>query len=814
MAKWIMVVDDDTANLKMAGHILSRNNMRVTALKSGQALLDYIPEKGFPDLILLDIKMPEMDGFETLKRLREYEKTVRAEKTPVIFLTADEDTQTETRGFEEGVADFVRKPFHPDVLMRRIDNVMSSRSEMKSLKSEASIDKLTGFLNKGASETELSRVCTQQTGTLMMIDLDSFKLVNDLYGHDMGDKVLVGFSRIVKNAVPQGSTCGRLGGDEFVAFAKGITSDTAVAEISSKLNRDVLDMAKDLMGQDMDIPLGASIGAIYVPRHGNDYNALIKLADKSLYIVKQNGKHGYHLYSSDAFDEESEENQLPDIRTVSGILGERSIPDVALQLDKDAFAPVYRYIMRYILRNRLTACKVLFTLDPGENTSPEKFMDLVDEFGNHIRQSLRKSDILMRYRKNQYFLFLTDIREDSTGKVISHIVDTWKEKMGDALVVSNENEFVGNEFTMIYNKKKDRHVIIVDDDAINLQVAGKILSGAGIRVSALRSGKALLSYIEEKKGEPDLILMDIKMPEMDGFETLRRLRLISSSAAKIPVVFLTAYESSGAESKGLALGATIKAGWRGMPDYTDNDTGAIISGSGLAQSGLAIMADAGFMLQFNFLKFYSSRDPNVRIGVSAQNLGVSLTGFGDQVKLDDPLPTTASAGISVRFIKPIALSVDFVQPLNLMDMGTYLMPSFNTGVSVQFASFISLLAGFSLKGANPRISTGFEFEVAKIRLNLNYTLDLASSLAPVNRISLSAKLLLGDKGRSIIDAKVDEYYQLGLKYYADAKWEDAIVVWEEALKLNKRFDPAIQGIQSARYQIEMFRMIKESLMLD
>ena len=271
---------------------------------------------------------------------------------------------------------------------------------------------------------------------------------------------------------------------------------------------------------------------------------------------------------------------------------------------------------------------------------------------------------------------------------------------------------------------------------------------------------------------------------------------------------------AGYDFKGLALGATIKAGWRGMPDYTDNDTGAIISGSGLAQSGLAIMADAGFMLQFNFLKFYSSRDPNVRIGVSAQNLGVSLTGFGDQVKLDDPLPTTASAGISVRFIKPIALSVDFVQPLNLMDMGTYLMPSFNTGVSVQFASFISLLAGFSLKGANPRISTGFEFEVAKIRLNLNYTLDLASSLAPVNRISLSAKLLLGDKGRSIIDAKVDEYYQLGLKYYADAKWEDAIVVWEEALRLNKRFDPAIQGIQSARYQIEMFRMIKESLMLD
>ena len=283
----------------------------------------------------------------------------------------------------------------------------------------------------------------------------------------------------------------------------------------------------------------------------------------------------------------------------------------------------------------------------------------------------------------------------------------------------------------------------------------------------------------------------------------------SIAAFNISYNFLAGYDF-----KGLALGATIKAGWRSMPDYTDNDTGAIIPASGLAQSGLAIMADAGLMLQFNLLKFYSSRDPNVRIGISAQNLGVSITGFGNHVKLDDPLPTNITAGFSVRFIKPIAFSIDFVQPLNLMNFSSYQLPAINTGLSIQFTPYLSLLAGYSLKGANPRISTGFEFEVTKIRFNLNYTLDLTSSLAPLNRISLSAKLLLGDKGRSIIDAKVDEYYQLGLRYYADAKWEDAIVVWEEALRLNKRFDPAIQGIQSARYQIEMFRKIKESLMLD
>ena len=89
MAKWIMVVDDDTANLQMAGHILSKNNMRVTALKSGRALLDYIEKKGAPDLILLDIMMPEMDGFETLANLRQLEKNLGIPEIPVIFLTAD-----------------------------------------------------------------------------------------------------------------------------------------------------------------------------------------------------------------------------------------------------------------------------------------------------------------------------------------------------------------------------------------------------------------------------------------------------------------------------------------------------------------------------------------------------------------------------------------------------------------------------------------------------------------------------------------------------------------------------------------------------
>lgn len=271
---------------------------------------------------------------------------------------------------------------------------------------------------------------------------------------------------------------------------------------------------------------------------------------------------------------------------------------------------------------------------------------------------------------------------------------------------------------------------------------------------------------------------------------------------------------AGYDFKGFSLGGNLKTAWRGMPNYTDNNTNEVINNSGLAQSGLAFMGDLGLLLQFNFLKFYYSRDPNVRIGFSAQNLGVSLTGWGQQVVLDDPLPSLLSAGISVKFVKPVTLSLEFQQPINLQNLSTYLKPYIASGISLEFTNFLSVLGGFAIKGGNPRFSAGFEFEVAKVRFNFNYTLDFTSSFSPLNKLSLSLKLKLGDKGRSIIDKQVDEYYQQGLIYYAEADYQAAIDVWKEALKLNKRFDPAKLGIQSAQYQIDMFQLIKESLLLD
>ncbi|SDB37366.1 diguanylate cyclase (GGDEF) domain-containing protein/HDIG domain-containing protein [Ruminococcaceae bacterium FB2012] len=546
MAYWIIVVDDDTANLQMAGHILSRNNMRVTALKSGRALLDYISSKGQPDLILLDINMPGMDGFETLEKLRDWESSGGREETPVIFLTADEGTDTETHGFEAGGSDYIKKPFNPDILLRRINNIISKQNRIKSLRTEATTDKLTGFLNKSAAKAEIGKQCSSETGCLMMIDLDSFKLVNDIYGHEMGDRVLISFAKIISEAVPEGSKCARIGGDEFVSFGKGFRTEEEVAALAARLNADMIADAKQLMGEDFAIPLGASVGGVMVPDQGTDYEVLLKLADKALYNVKQNGKHGSRVYNPEDFQEEQTEiNSVEaDLMTLSTIIGERNIPNSALWLDKEIFSSVYRYIMRYIVRNQRKACKVLFTLSGSEDINGEMMEELCSEFGEHIKNCLRKSDILMRNKHNQYFVLLADVHEASVGTVVGNILTSWKHEHGSDLTADYVTEFVGGRSRESTREPK----IVIADSGDGTESITNLLEGAGFSTVLTDSEAALLRHIEGHI--PDLILLG---PGAGGCEALKKLKALGGEAADVPVIIaLDAEDSAG---KALSLGA-------------------------------------------------------------------------------------------------------------------------------------------------------------------------------------------------------------------------------------------------------------------
>ncbi len=133
MSDWVIVVDDDMANLKMAGSFLSEAGFRVTALKSGKALLSYVEKNGYPDLVLLDINMPEMDGFETLQRFRQQNPK---EEVPVLFLTADENEELESKGLSLGAMDFIKKPFIADVLIIRVRHIIDLNHLQKDLEQE------------------------------------------------------------------------------------------------------------------------------------------------------------------------------------------------------------------------------------------------------------------------------------------------------------------------------------------------------------------------------------------------------------------------------------------------------------------------------------------------------------------------------------------------------------------------------------------------------------------------------------------------------------------------------------------------------
>ncbi len=550
MADWVVVVDDDSTNLKMAGSILSKHNKRVTALKSGAALLDYV-KGNVPDIILLDIMMPGMDGFETLERLRKLEREMQIEEIPVVFLTADSDKNTERRGFEMGVSDYIKKPFDPEILVRRIDNILGKQEKLLHFQEEATLDKLTGLLNKAAVNEKLTSMCKKNAGYFLMIDLDSFKLVNDLYGHEMGDKVLLSFAKTIKAALSPDSIIGRIGGDEFVAFSSELNSENDIKRITVNLNMGLVEKAKALMGRDMDIPLGASIGAMYVSGVGTEYEEIFKAADKALYRVKENGKHGYAIYSYEDFDG-ADDSQLMNLKTISMILAERNISDTALQLEKDSFIHVYRFVTRYIMRYHRNACKLLFTLAPSGDEDADVYIKNCEKFCSHVKSVLRKSDLVMQYRKNQLFIFLTDIKEEAISQVIGNIVRTWYATYGEILSVTYEAEFMESD-DLNHGDEDQPWIAVVDDDITNLKLAGHVLSKNNMRVTALKSGKALLDFLRDNR--PNLILLDVKMPEMDGFETKTQLMAMEEDVAEIPVIFLTANDDEESEKKGLALGA-------------------------------------------------------------------------------------------------------------------------------------------------------------------------------------------------------------------------------------------------------------------
>ncbi|MCR5565571.1 MAG: response regulator [Clostridiales bacterium] len=552
MADWIIVVDDDTSNLKVAGHILSKAGMRVTALKSGKLALDYVRKNGFPDLILLDVNMPEMDGFETLKFLKA--EMAPGREIPVIFLTAEDGQEQETRGLESGAMDYIKKPFDPEVLLSRVHKILDIQKQMKAFARNAETDQLTGFMNKAASEARMDRLCAEETGLLCVLDLDAFKMVNDIFGHDAGDRVLMMFSNILRKNLRKDDECGRIGGDEFIVFLRHMTNSDDLDRFARRINEEYQAGAREMMGEKMTFSAGVSVGAVAVPEYGREYPELFHMADQALYIVKKNGKHGGRLYRKPDLGKGCHNKEL-NLETITAILEERMEAPSAMWMGRDVFGSIYKYMVRYMDRYHSSAYRVLLTLKMASDVNETDRADIIVQFRRKIRNSLRNSDVMMECGDNQLFLLLPEIQEHDIDRVIGRLLRKWNEsEYPDRAEIACEYGRVhsGNAREEFGRNEREEWVVIVDDDRTNQLLAESVLKKHRLKVSTLSSGEELLELLKDQK--PDLILLDIRMPGIDGQETFRQMKRAYAEATP-PVIFLTADDSMEAETKCLELGA-------------------------------------------------------------------------------------------------------------------------------------------------------------------------------------------------------------------------------------------------------------------
>ncbi len=552
----LVLVDDDPPFLKIAASLLRDSGMEVVEISSGRGLIDFVSSGNTADLVLLDIMMPHMDGFETLEALRNLEKEKDLPELPVIMLTGDDDKASEARGFSMGIRDFVRKPFEIDVLIPRIENVLSSVKQIKKLSALTRTDALTGLINKESVTMMLEAMCMSEAGILLMVDLDSFKLVNDIYGHDCGDKILKAFAAILRSEFRSNDIIGRVGGDEFLVFLKGAANESLISKSVRRMNEKLLKDACTILGKEMNIPLGVSVGAAF--SEGNtDFDSLFKMADKALLNVKQNGKHGYRIFHSLSKSEEIARQEENSLQILKHILNERNAGNNALWLGQEDFANIYRYMLRYFARYHISAYRVLFSVIPKADAKlkGDDYVPIMELFGDIVKNSLRNSDIMMQCDKSHYLLLLPMVVEADINRVIERIINSWEEKGNANVEIKAESEPATDETANYCQEKEYVPWILVADDSIDdLKVTGAALSESGIRVTAVNSGQALLDRIDQGE-KPDLIILDVFMPKLDGFETLDRLRAKERRGEEIPVIFMSDVDDPEAEKQGLESGA-------------------------------------------------------------------------------------------------------------------------------------------------------------------------------------------------------------------------------------------------------------------
>ncbi|NDY96778.1 diguanylate cyclase [Wenzhouxiangella limi] len=284
----ILLVDDLPANIYTLSRALAEDYQILIATSGADAL--QTAEQQQPDLILLDVMMPEMDGLEALRRLR---RSDWGRQIPVILVTADDRTQTQVDGLDLGADDFIAKPVVVPVVQARVRNVLERQCLQRELIRLATQDALTDLLNRRCffdkGEEELRRVGRYQHACgLIMLDLDHFKAINDQYGHAIGDLALQAFSRILTAIVRAGDLAGRIGGEEFGVLLPH-TDESGTRVLAERIRLAVSRCAIPVEGGS-NVVLTTSAGVTQLLASDSRFEKALQRADAALYNAKAEGR--------------------------------------------------------------------------------------------------------------------------------------------------------------------------------------------------------------------------------------------------------------------------------------------------------------------------------------------------------------------------------------------------------------------------------------------------------------------------------------------------------------------------------------------
>ncbi len=289
----ILIVDDNRQNIEILMELFKQDH-RVTAAINGERALKIAASDSPPDIILLDIIMPEMDGYEICTILK---NDPRTQSIPVLFVTAVSEVMDEAKGFSLGAVDYITKPFHPPMVKARVEIHLSLMRQQKLLERYAFIDALTEIPNRRRFDEimalEWSRARrSNQPLSLLFLDIDHFKEYNDTYGHGMGDTVLRKLARTMERSLRRaGDFIARYGGEEF-GILLPYTDTKKAAETIQSINAGIRELAIVHASSPVNPLVTVSTGVVTLMPGcpGISKEAFFNLVDKTLYKAKKNGR--------------------------------------------------------------------------------------------------------------------------------------------------------------------------------------------------------------------------------------------------------------------------------------------------------------------------------------------------------------------------------------------------------------------------------------------------------------------------------------------------------------------------------------------